>query len=114
MNKININTTEGIKVSETIKDINKVIDIKKRIITYFQELDLYKEGKKNKLTASEVEKIEKIGFTKYCDNLIDKFCKYVQDYDIAVLYITQDLKIEIPDKELIEGIQIEKYINYSI
>lgn len=111
---ININTQEGIKASETIKDINKVIDIKKKIITYFNELDLYKEGKKNKLTVLEIEKIEKIGFTKYCNNLIDKFCKYVQNYDIAVLYITQDLKIKIPDIELIEGIPIEKYINYSI
>lgn len=97
------------KIEIAIIDCNKVIEKKNKFIEYFKELDLYKEGKKNKLTSIEIEKIEKIGFTNYCNDLIDKFCKFSGKFDIVVSYLINDLNINIPDYELLNGIPIEKY-----
>lgn len=104
------NTPEGQKLLIAINDCNKCIDIKNKFCKYFDQLDLYKNGKQHELKLQEIDLIEQKGFKNYCEMMIDKFCKFSEKFDIASSYIIHDLKIEISIEELKNGIVIDNYL----
>lgn len=91
-------------------DFNKNLEMINKFIKYFDELDNYKYGLDHNLKEQEIEKIEEIGFNKYCEILINKMTQYENNFNTISFYIEYDLGIKISDQQIKKGIDLKGYV----